>query len=1099
MYLTAASGETSPPSLLDNLESQVRKLGDSCNWVSAAELCSTFVETADAEQKCEALELLGDCLYYSSFQQENRLEFVTQILRAQEVFQSASLIGAGANNSILRKRCAARAGFCACLASDDSESRRRIVVEECIAPLRDVCSEPLEGNTKDQKLTRVQAEFLRYLLVACHTTLDPKQLAKLVKETKIAGKAFLARADPSNTENFIQLTNAYVLFLEWASGYFLGSAELGGISDALIPKSVQLVEMSQRLENKQLASMALETATSIATEFSADFELGASLLQRALALAEGTQDCLLIGRQLSAMANVLLWAQQDADLPEKRRELLNQTIEHASRAIDVLKKPLATFYLSFAYSLYICALTELAKSEGEMSTKMKLLNKAIEAGKEGLCYANASSLEFVRTRFSDALRSRAEMSEYDDERKGLLSESLILINEHILLTKQLTGEDSWNLGLAFRDSGEVKAKLADYEPSDQKFSFFTKSVSAYKTALEMLLNSPRAEGQESSIALTFEDLGDSLVKIHELTHEREYCLNAVEAYERSANYYEKANAEGSTAHLSIYLLAKVATLYDRAGEYENSSTFFSKAEVSCKSAATTQGENLQKSFLGLALFNSANSKIEQARLFHRDEKYSLAIEKLKEASLEFEKTEGYRYLAKHYLACSLAEEGEDQSRKEKNREASEAFENASKLFSESQKDILRMIESMPSEITEKVKNWAEFSDQRSDYCEGRKILALAKSLDSEGEAEESKYKYQAAAKVFRELEAKSSQEDRDELEAMALSCDAWAAMKEAEDRSSPELYAKASDLFMIAKERKGRRSFVLSCLASSAICRAFEAGTRFKQTGQVQLYSEIKKELGSAAQFYEDAGFEIAAGWTSGTEALFDALAYLSSAESEMDPAKKTQMYHLAEKHLELSARRYGEIGYDKKRQEVLKQLKKVRENKEMLLTPMDALSQNPTSYSTPANFTADQLHGFESFEGANLTANLDVSSKTPNVGSLLRVDIDIANVGKSPVLLMKVDNLAPEIGFEPETEREAHHFLQSKDCISIDMRGRRLDYLKTHEMSVHLKVKSKGTFQLKPRILFVDNSGKYHTYDLEPQSVEVKELGFMGWAKGKP
>jgi hypothetical protein len=34
---------------------------------------------------------------------------------------------------------------------------------------------------------------------------------------------------------------------------------------------------------------------------------------------------------------------------------------------------------------------------------------------------------------------------------------------------------------------------------------------------------------------------------------------------------------------------------------------------------------------------------------------------------------------------------------------------------------------------------------------------------------------------------------------------------------------------------------------------------------------------------------------------------------------------------------------------------------------------------------------------------------------------------------------------------------------------------------------------------LFVDNSGKYCTYDLEPQSVEVKELGFMGWAKGKP
>jgi hypothetical protein len=346
-------------------------------------------------------------------------------------------------------------------------------------------------------------------------------------------------------------------------------------------------------------------------------------------------------------------------------------------------------------------------------------------------------------------------------------------------------------------------------------------------------------------------------------------------------------------------------------------------------------------------------------------------------------------------------------------------------------------------------------------------------------------------------EAKGQGEVGD-VEALAISCDAFATMKQAEYSTSPELYASAAELFNQAKEStEVKQGFILSCRANAAICRAFEAGMRFKETKDVQLYSQIKKQLGTASQYYEEAGFEIASDWTGATEALFDALAFLAQAEGELDPQKRTQMYHLAEKHLELSARRYGDIGYDKKRQEVLKQLKKARENRELLITPMEALSQSPTVSASPVNFTRDQATGLERFEVANLTGNISLSTKQANVGSSVRIDIDIANVGKTPALLMKVDNIAPSHSFEVEPEKNPHHFLEGTS-IAVDLKGKRLEYLKAHEMSLHFIAKTKGSYEIKPKILFVDELGKYRSYEFEPQVVEVKELGFMGWAKGK-
>ena len=65
-------------------------------------------------------------------------------------------------------------------------------------------------------------------------------------------------------------------------------------------------------------------------------------------------------------------------------------------------------------------------------------------------------------------------------------------------------------------------------------------------------------------------------------------------------------------------------------------------------------------------------------------------------------------------------------------------------------------------------------------------------------------------------------------------------------------------------------------------------------------------------------------------------------------------------------------------------------------------------------------------------------------------------------------------------------------------MKGRRLDPLKTVEVKLVLKPKVQGQFTLKPRILYLDESGRYKSHEPEPIEVTVRELGISGWLKGR-
>jgi len=64
-------------------------------------------------------------------------------------------------------------------------------------------------------------------------------------------------------------------------------------------------------------------------------------------------------------------------------------------------------------------------------------------------------------------------------------------------------------------------------------------------------------------------------------------------------------------------------------------------------------------------------------------------------------------------------------------------------------------------------------------------------------------------------------------------------------------------------------------------------------------------------------------------------------------------------------------------------------------------------------------------------------------------------------------------------------------------MKGRTLLPLKTEELKITLRPNQKGTFHIKPRILYLDETGKYRSHQPEPATVTVTELGVTGWLRG--
>jgi uncharacterized repeat protein (TIGR01451 family) len=127
---------------------------------------------------------------------------------------------------------------------------------------------------------------------------------------------------------------------------------------------------------------------------------------------------------------------------------------------------------------------------------------------------------------------------------------------------------------------------------------------------------------------------------------------------------------------------------------------------------------------------------------------------------------------------------------------------------------------------------------------------------------------------------------------------------------------------------------------------------------------------------------------------------------------------------------------------------------------------------------------GLERLEHANIKASLITHAQKVKIGEDVRLEIELVNAGKGPALLIRVEEIIPE-GFrlikKPRTSR-------TEEC-NLNMKGKRLSPLETEEVGLILRPATKGSFVLEPRIVYLDETGKYKSCKPEPVEIQVSEV----------
>ncbi len=609
----------------------------------------------------------------------------------------------------------------------------------------------------------------------------------------------------------------------------------------------------------------------------------------------------------------------------------------------------------------------------------------------------------------------------------------------------------------------------------------------------MQRKSPTPSSLFSTVGDVQSNYGDLLKRLYVFTREQQEMSRAIEAFTQAAESFQKLELRSRMAECHW----KTADAYDTLGEHLQSAHSFDLASKNYERAAENMPQ-LKELYQDQALYMQAWSEIEKARHHHGRQEYGLAEEHFEKAANLHKSLKKWSYLTPNYAAWTQLEHAEELSRKEKSEEALRAFEQAVGLFEETKNSLKTELSKIEdSDEKQMATNMLKATDLRREYCLSRIDVEEARILDKKGDHSSSSQKYRSAAETLEKIaSAMESEQDKKEFKLIATLSRAWAKMTQAEAEENPDLYAEASKLFEEAKELSPNEKTRILALGHSRFCKALEAGTKFADTRTPALHATAIQQLESAATYYVKADFQNAAEYAKATELLLDAYLHMDNAKKENDPEKKAKLYMMTEKVLQTSAGSFMKAEHPEKREQVLRLLDKVKEERELAVSLSEVLHAPPivsttTAFTTPTP-TQENAVGLVRFENADIQANILIREKNLKVGENLDLEIELVNAGKSPALLVKITKLVPE-GFElvqkPETYRIEDNYL--------NLKGKRLDPLKTEELKLTLKAKVQGEFSLTPAILYLDENGKYKSHTPQPIDITVKELGIKGWLKG--
>ncbi|MEJ2272063.1 MAG: hypothetical protein P8X91_06225 [Candidatus Bathyarchaeota archaeon] len=781
--------------------------------------------------------------------------------------------------------------------------------------------------------------------------------------------------------------------------------------------------------------------------------------------------------------------------PDKKKKYCEEIIKYAEDGINYLEKIKQDDYLSDTYMVYTQSLSTLAK---EFATnpieKFGFSKKAVDIAQKGIEHAiNSFSPDTMAESYhslSKALQYHSMLVYTNLEKTRILEQALDYRNQYIQIIEKALPSNYWVLGLGKIYAAQIKTELADLEDEITKKVTLLKEAALYLEEGLIYCEKWITHRSETTLIATtaiFKNLyGRLLENLYYLIEDETYLRKANEIFEDTAKKFEKINSPNRVAEAYWRMARNLDILRERQSSARN----FLKASKKYEETAQ-QMPSFSDFFVDYSLYMKAWSEVEKAKNAHDLRQNALAMKHYRKTAEILKQSKEWSFLSSNFLAWAYLERAEFQSRKEKSEEAREFFEKANKCFRESKNYLQVYVNRIENrEECHVIKNLIDVSDLRAAYCFGRIAIEEARVFEKQGNSIAGAEKYGFAAETFQSISESGSDQIQKELQPIIYLCLAWQKMRIAETKSSPKIYGEAAELFQKACKNAVDQSMSILALAHSNFCKALEAGTDFETSRDIKKYTEAKRFLEIAASNYLKAGHKKAAEYANGTQRLFDAYVYIENAKMELDPDKKTKYYNIAEKVLQYSALSYSNAQHPEKTKQVKELVEKIKEEKELAVMLTEIL-QAPSIISSTENFVTptpyeENAVGLENFEGANIQATVSQIQQAKSEENF-NLEITIANVGKQPIQISKISEIIPQ-GFELIEKPE----FSLLDDDSINMKNKLLNPMATEEINLVLKSTNVGSFEIKPRIIYMNENGNQLSYQTEPTEIEISAVSVL-------
>ena len=1098
---------------MEEILHQAERLEKECDWLGAAESYERALKLLsenDFSNKGEAYERLGYAFYRAAFQAESNDEFRQRLRQAIEDYDKArelyQKLSEPKKTGIVLRCDAMNAYMGYWLASDASEKKK--LLEECWR-LTKRALEAFEGAGASLDYGKTYNMLSVSPLFEFTFESDFQARVRVMKETVEYGEKAIKFLSASDDVSELARAYAKTVVCLNVFGYYCQDIR---DRDPYFQKGLGYWHKAKELSEQIAITESLYPVFGGQPIFGLDgSDEAMSNYNNGLEYANKARDRFFVGCALDWLAYHTIWKRRRFEDKDEIAQFIKTANRYAQDAKDQFSKisfisPRADAF--WVEAPFIESAWMLADIETDVEKTRDLLEEGRKAAPDMLRKAENSgypeAITYAHDQFSRILEHFARIETNREEKKRFLEQALQHRKEGAARTEQITPFNYWNRGYQQAAVARIKSDLAEVaEDNDAEKSLLQEAALAMDGGLKLMIEEVIFfESERPNLTYTGRALlgvwqsgyGELLNRLHRLTLNRDYLENAVEAFREAIEQYQKFNLRSRMAECYW----KIAQAYGGMDEHSNASQYFSSASNEYKGAAESIPQ-LKGFYQDHACYMAAWSEIEKAKHHHKRQEYGLAMEHFQNAANMHKSLKQWSYLAPNYSAWAQVERAEELSRKDQCEEAHQAFEQATRLFEESKKSIQDgLVKIEDADEKQMATQLINATGIRREYCKARIDIEEAKILDKKGDHCASSEKYCSAATTLQKItQTAESEQEKKEFSLITTLSQAWAKMTLAEAQESPNLYMEAGQLFEQAKELSPDEKTRMLASGHSRFCRALEAGTRFADTKDKVLHAAFMENLENASNYYVRAGFRTASEYAKATRLLFDAYVHMDNAQKEGDPEKKAKIYTMADKILQTSASSFMKAEHPEKREQVQRLLEKVKEEQELALSLSDVLHapsiiSTTTAFSTPIP-TKEEAVGLERFEHADVQANLIIRQKELKIGENLSVELELVNAGKGSALLIKVTEIVPK-GFDVAEKSENCRVEDSY----INLKGKRLDPLKTEEVELVLKPTLQGTFSLKPTVLYLDEDGEYKSHEPEPAVIVVKELGIKGWLKGE-